>query len=97
MNINDRFQSLQHILGNEAVSPAGRKGAKVSTLSREKVGLAADEAHVSSAASLATQAAAASDVRMEKVTAIQQALAAGTYKVSNSEVAASLIDSMLQR
>jgi negative regulator of flagellin synthesis FlgM len=36
-----------------------------------------------------------SDVRMDKVTALQQAIAAGTYNVSASDVAGKIINSLL--
>lgn len=98
MNIRDGFLSLQQVFGNGPVDPSVQATAKAQAATAAgKEGLPADEARVSSAASLATQAASAPDVRMEKVTPIQQALAAGTYKVSDSAVAGKLIDHMLQR
>jgi anti-sigma28 factor (negative regulator of flagellin synthesis) len=36
-----------------------------------------------------------SDVRTEKVTSVQMALAAGTYDVSTSAVASKMVDAML--
>ncbi|MGC2639102.1 MAG: flagellar biosynthesis anti-sigma factor FlgM, partial [Acidobacteriaceae bacterium] len=54
-----------------------------------------DEATLSPAASLAAQAAPDSDVRMDKVAAVQQALAAGTYNVPAGAVAGKVIDQML--
>jgi anti-sigma28 factor (negative regulator of flagellin synthesis) len=41
--------------------------------------------------------AADGGVRMDKVAAIQAALASGTYSVPSSAVASSMVDSMLQR
>jgi negative regulator of flagellin synthesis FlgM len=42
------------------------------------------------------QALSGSDVRMEKVAALQQAIEAGTYNVSSSDVADKLISSLLK-
>jgi len=55
----------------------------------------ADQTHLSPAA-LAAAASGVSDVRADKVMAIQQALASGSYAVSASDVADKLIDHMLQ-
>lgn len=55
-----------------------------------------DQAHLSSAASLAGAAASLPDVRMEKVRAIQAAVADGSYRVSAEDVAQSLINHMLE-
>jgi negative regulator of flagellin synthesis FlgM len=54
-----------------------------------------DRATLSSAGESALQAAGDSEVRMEKVAAVQAALAAGTYKVAAMDVAGKIIDSML--
>jgi flagellar biosynthesis anti-sigma factor FlgM len=55
-----------------------------------------DQTHWSQAAVLVSATSADSDVRLEKVAEIQQALTAGTYSVSPSDVAAKLIDHLLQ-
>ncbi|MGB6191133.1 MAG: flagellar biosynthesis anti-sigma factor FlgM [Terracidiphilus sp.] len=57
--------------------------------------LAQDQATVSSAGTEALRGTGEADVRMEKVVAVQAAMAAGTYSVPASEVASKVIDSML--
>jgi len=91
MNIQNDLQGLQPILG-----PAGASPGEVQPVAQDagKVPTANDEAHLSAAAYLATQAVALPEVRMEKVASVQAALANGSYRVSSSDVAASLIDSM---
>ena len=60
-----------------------------------------DQTSLSSAAGLvgglAAQASQTSDVRMEKVTALQQAISSGTYNVSSSDVADKIIGSLSGR
>ena len=56
---------------------------------------ATDRATVSAVGSGIAQSSLDSDVRWEKVTAIRQALADGTYNVPASQVASKIVDSML--
>ena len=56
---------------------------------------AADRATVSVAGAQISQPGSDADVRWEKVAAVQQALADGTYDVPASEVATKMVDSML--
>jgi negative regulator of flagellin synthesis FlgM len=58
--------------------------------------IASDSAKVSLAGAMLSQATTGSDVRFEKVAALQQSIAAGTYNVSASDVASRLVDSMLK-
>ena len=59
-------------------------------------GLGVDNATLSSTASVVSQALSGSDVRFEKVAALQQQIAAGTYNVSSSDVADKLLSSLLK-
>lgn len=52
-----------------------------------------DQATLSVAGGLVAQAG--SDVRLDKVQALQQTIAAGTYRVSASDVASKIVDSLL--
>lgn len=54
-----------------------------------------DEATLSPTANMVAQALSGSDVRTDKVAALQQSIAAGTYNVSSSEVAAKVINALL--
>lgn len=56
-----------------------------------------DTATLSAGATLASHLAQTGDVRMEKVAAVQQSLASGTYQVDAGKVADKIIASMLQK
>lgn len=55
----------------------------------------ADGASLSLAANAVAQALSGSDTRSDKVAALQQSIAAGTYSVSSSAVAEKLLSTML--
>jgi len=55
-----------------------------------------DHANLSSTAGLVSQALSGSDVRGDKVAALQQTIAAGTYSVSSSDVAAKVMSALLK-
>jgi negative regulator of flagellin synthesis FlgM len=57
--------------------------------------IAVDHAKVSGFGGALAQALTQSDVRMDKITPLQQAIAAGTYSVSASDVADKIISSLL--
>lgn len=56
-----------------------------------------DSATLGAGATLASHMAQVSDVRMEKVASVQQALAAGSYHVDAGKVADKIILSILQK
>jgi negative regulator of flagellin synthesis FlgM len=58
--------------------------------------LADDRTRFSAAASLISQPASDSDVRYERVSALQQAISSGTYNVSASDVADKLIQTLVR-
>jgi flagellar biosynthesis anti-sigma factor FlgM len=58
--------------------------------------IAMDTAKVSLAGSMISQAMRGSDVRFERVAALQQAIAAGTYSVSSASVAEKLMGVLLK-
>jgi len=55
-----------------------------------------DEARLSTAAGVMAQALTGSDVRTEKVAALQQQIAAGTYSVPASDVADKMVRALMQ-
>jgi flagellar biosynthesis anti-sigma factor FlgM len=93
MNVNNDLQGLHPLFPSQAVEKpqANQPGGTAAPAT----GSAADQTTLSTAASAAAQAAPDSDVRMDKVTAVQQALAAGTYNVPALAVADSMISQML--
>lgn len=93
MDVRNTLDGLKSLLGTNPVAPAQtQKSGGASTTQNEITG---DTATLSSAASEVSQAASGEGVRMDKVLAVQQALAAGTYNIPASAVASKVIDSML--
>jgi negative regulator of flagellin synthesis FlgM len=58
-------------------------------------GQVSDQTHLSAAANIVSQSVSQTDVRTDKVAAVQSALASGNYNVDSSQVASKLIDHML--
>jgi negative regulator of flagellin synthesis FlgM len=56
----------------------------------------ADLTSLSATGGLVSQSLEGSDVRTEKVASLQQAIAAGSYSVSSSDVAGKIIQSLLE-
>jgi anti-sigma28 factor (negative regulator of flagellin synthesis) len=56
--------------------------------------IVSDSAKVSLAGAMLSQACTGSDVRFDKVAALQQSIEAGTYGVASANVAGRLIDSL---
>ncbi len=93
MKIDDVSQSA----ATHAVSPVSGSTSSASvTRSAEASPAAAGASDSATVSAGASQLASGSDVRMEKVSSVQQALAAGTYHVSAGDLADSLIASMLK-
>lgn len=92
MNVRNDLPPIQPIAGDNQVSaveksptPANPSASAAST----------DHADLSGAASLISHAASLSDVRAEKVQSVQAAIASGSYNVSSTDVAQSLMGYML--
>lgn len=92
MNIHNALPLIQP-LANEAQVSGVEKSLNSSQPSL--VSSTSDDAQLSRAASLASQAASISDVRTEKVEAVRSAIADGSYNVSSADLAQSLVNHML--
>jgi negative regulator of flagellin synthesis FlgM len=96
--INSLQQTANSITASEAVPSAP---VSVSDgVSKASAGSAANVEHVdqtnlSSTGGLVAQALETSDTRSAKVASLQQAIAAGSYSVSSSDVADKIIQSLL--
>jgi negative regulator of flagellin synthesis FlgM len=93
MNVNDSLHNLPGIQGvseTSSVSGVQQKRTAISGSANSQ-----DRTEVSTAASLAHKAMSMPDVRMDKVAAIQQALANGTYQVSPADVADKIVQKMM--
>lgn len=95
MNVNDGLHGLPEALGVSQASPVSAVQPQQQTASSGIANNIQDRTEVSTAASLAHQAMSVPDVRMDKVAAIQQALANGTYQVSPADVADKLVRQMM--
>lgn len=95
MDIRNSVDGLKTLLGVPSPAPAKVAPQAKNEGTPAGSGLAGDHATLSSAGAEVSQASSGSDVRMQKVAAVQAALAAGTYSVPASAVAGKLIDSML--
>ncbi|HEY2466637.1 MAG TPA: flagellar biosynthesis anti-sigma factor FlgM [Terracidiphilus sp.] len=99
MDIRNDAEALKTFLG---ISPSPAEGAhpvRSDATSRgagaAQAAFAGDQATFSRAGTEVSHATDPSAVRMEKVTAIQQALASGTYNVPASMLAGKVINAML--
>ncbi|MGB7191032.1 MAG: flagellar biosynthesis anti-sigma factor FlgM [Acidobacteriaceae bacterium] len=95
MNIRSDFQSLPPVTSDVALAAAQKTAANRDAPVSDSASASADQTHLSGAASLAAHAAALPDVREEKVESVRAAIAAGTYNVSSSDVAQSLMRHLL--
>jgi negative regulator of flagellin synthesis FlgM len=97
MQVNDSLHTLQPVSGTSESTPVSPVAGVRPQQSGSSVapGVSADHTEVSTAASLANKAMSAPDVRMDKVTALQQALKDGTYAVSAEDVANKIVNHML--
>lgn len=95
MDVRNSLEGLKSLLGVNPAATAAT-GSKSSTAAGANA-LGSDCATLSTAGSEVFLTVAEDGVRMDKVSAVQAALAAGTYEVSASAVASKIVDSMLGR
>jgi len=91
MDIRTSLDGLRNLLGVPAAAVSPSKTGSTATAG----GLSSDRATFSSAASEVALTATEADVRTDRVSGIQAALAAGTYNVPASAVASKMVDAML--
>jgi flagellar biosynthesis anti-sigma factor FlgM len=99
----DGINSLQKMLGALQVNETSNVGSTAAATSAKTQGSTAsqvgggslDSASLSAAGGLA-QSTEVSDVRMNKVTELRQAIASGSYNVSASAVADKMVESLLK-
>lgn len=94
MNIHNAMPLIQPLAAEAQVSGV-EKASNPPAPKPSLVSSANDEAQVSTAASLANQASSLPDVRSEKVESVKSAIADGSYNVSSSDVAQSMLNHML--
>ena len=96
MEIRNDPEGLKALLGvSTSATPEARPVRNTDTAAAAQAAFGGDQATFSRAATEVSQSAAQSGVRSDKVAAIQQALASGTYNVPASAVAGKMIDAML--
>lgn len=94
MDIRSSMDGLKTLLGVPLTTPVQPQQVR----SGQSVGatpLGGDHATLSSAGTEVSQTASDADVRADKVSAVQAALAAGSYSVPASAVASKMVDAML--
>jgi negative regulator of flagellin synthesis FlgM len=95
MNYASGISNLQQEINS--VTPSETKPPVRTSVSNEinEKSIPTDQTKLSSTAGLVAQALETSDTRSAKVASLQQAISAGTYNVSSSDVADKMIQSLL--
>jgi flagellar biosynthesis anti-sigma factor FlgM len=94
-----QFPGMEEAAASNSVgrtSKAGSTAAAAASQNTPGSARSMDEATLSSAANLVGQALSGNDVRVEKVAALQQSITAGTYSVSSSDVADSILRNLVK-
>jgi flagellar biosynthesis anti-sigma factor FlgM len=94
MEIRNNAEALKTFLGVSTLSGNGQTMRRPE-IERAQTAFGGDEATLSQVGTEFAGAAGQEGVRMDKVVAVQQALAAGTYSIPASKVADKVIDAML--
>ena len=99
MSYTNGIGSLQQVLSSIAstsTKPATDAISDADQGASTRASMQQDQANLSSASGVVTQALGGSDVRFENVAALQQAIASGNYNVSSADVAEKMVDSLLE-
>jgi len=95
MEIRNNAEALKTFLGVSSPATTQAPQIRSNENAAAQAAFAGDQATLSHAGTEVSQSAAQAGVRTDKVSAIQQALAGGTYDVQASAVAGKVIDAML--
>ncbi|HEU5341409.1 flagellar biosynthesis anti-sigma factor FlgM [Edaphobacter sp.] len=98
MSHTDGIGSLQQTTGSISATKPTQQATNAVANTRqngESGAVRTDHAELSSTGELISKALEHSDVRMDNVQALQQAIASGTYHVSSSDVADKLIETLM--
>jgi len=95
MEIRNNADAMKAFLGVSSPSSTQISQTRSSESAAAEAAFGGDRATLSQAGTEVSQAADQAGIRSDKVAAVQQALAAGTYSVPASKVADKLIDSMV--
>jgi len=95
MEIRNDAEALKAFLGVSSTTPAPARPAQSNESTAAQAVFAGDQATFSQAGTEVSQATDEAALRMDKVAAVQQALAAGSYSVPSTAVAGKVIDAML--
>lgn len=96
MSVRNNIENLTQIFPAQAVSSVNQTNNQIAaqaTSQNESAG--SDRAQISVVATEASNATGASDIRLDKIAGVQEALQAGTYEVSPADLAKKLVSSML--
>lgn len=93
MNVANGIDSLARV---SSIQPTVATVPVKNADAAPETGLSHDSAQLSSVGAQVAQSAAVSDVRLDKVAAIQSALQSGTYQVPASDVAQKMVDAMIE-
>ncbi len=81
---------------NSAAESANAQNQRNAAVGKTEQTNHGDQTNLSSAGGIIAHALSGSDTRSEKIAALQQAIASGSYKVSSSDVAGKMIQSLLE-
>ena len=95
MEIRNNAEALKAFLGVSSSQPAKSPAVHGSEAEELRAAFKGDEARLSGLGAAMQSAAGHDAVRIDKVAAVQRALAAGTYNVAATEVADKMIEAML--
>jgi anti-sigma28 factor (negative regulator of flagellin synthesis) len=94
MEISEKSEALKSFLGVSTLPASTRPNRRLET-AQPHAAFTGDQVSLSAAGSKIHDSAGQGGMRMERVTAVQEALAAGTYGVSPLKVADKVIESMV--